>query len=106
MQPCWQPTPDIHARLQCKLISHTDFITSSSLAGMLTVDGRCKTLDAMADGYVRAEACIVMRLTAGLAREPDAAANGGPGALADSPAVVLLGSFVNQVRPVTLKLDA
>ena len=66
-------------------------------AGMLTMDGRCKTLDATADGYVRAEACIVMRLTAGPAMEPDAASGSGPGALADSPAIVLLGSFVNQV---------
>ncbi len=28
-------------------------------AGMLTADGRCKTLDASADGYVRGEACVV-----------------------------------------------
>ena len=67
------------------------------------MDGRCKTLDAMADGYVRAEACIVMRLTAGLAMEPDAAAGGGPGAFADSHAIVLLGSFVNQVLPRNLR---
>ena len=26
-------------------------------AGMLALDGRCKTLDASADGYVRGEAC-------------------------------------------------
>lgn len=31
-------------------------------AGMLTADGRCKTLDASADGYVRAEACIMLKL--------------------------------------------
>ena len=29
---------------------------------MLAPDGRCKTLDASADGYVRAENCIVMVL--------------------------------------------
>lgn len=33
-------------------------------AGMLTADGRCKTLDAAADGYVRGEACIVFALRA------------------------------------------
>lgn len=33
-------------------------------AGMLAYDGRCKTLDAAADGYVRGEACVVMALRA------------------------------------------
>jgi Beta-ketoacyl synthase, N-terminal domain len=28
-------------------------------AGMLTQDGRCKTLDSSADGYARGEACVV-----------------------------------------------
>ena len=32
-------------------------------AGMLSMDGRCKTLDASADGYVRGEACGVISLT-------------------------------------------
>ena len=32
-------------------------------AGMLAPDGRCKTLDASADGYVRAEGCEVIMLT-------------------------------------------
>lgn len=65
------------------------------------MEGRCKTLDATADGYVRAEACIVMCLTAGLAMEPDAAIGSSPGSLADSPAIVLLGSFINQVLHIT-----
>lgn len=33
-------------------------------AGMLAPDGRCKTLDGAADGYVRAENCIVLVLQA------------------------------------------
>ena len=28
-------------------------------AGMLAQDGRCKTLDSSADGYMRGEACVV-----------------------------------------------
>lgn len=31
-------------------------------AGMMSADGRCKTLDAAADGYVRGEACVVIKL--------------------------------------------
>lgn len=31
-------------------------------AGMLAPDGRCKTLDSTADGYVRAETCIMLLL--------------------------------------------
>ena len=29
-------------------------------AGMTAADGRCKTLDARADGYVRSEACMAI----------------------------------------------
>lgn len=36
---------------------------AAQAAGMLTLDGRCKTLDASADGYVRAEACTVFLLS-------------------------------------------
>lgn len=31
-------------------------------AGMMSADGRCKTLDAAADGYVRGEACVIIKL--------------------------------------------
>ena len=55
-------------------------------AGMLTSDGHCKTLDATADGYVRAEACIASRL------DTDLEAASGAGVL------LLAGTFVNQVQ--------
>lgn len=55
------------------------------VAGMLTSDGRCKTLDASANGYVRAEACIMMML--------EFAGNQSK----NGQTVVLAGSFVNQV---------
>ena len=34
-------------------------------SGMLALDGRCKTLDAAADGYVRAEGVGVLLLQVG-----------------------------------------
>jgi acyl transferase domain-containing protein len=57
-------------------------------AGMLAPDGRCKTLDAAADGYVRAEAAGMLLLQAYSA---DAAGSAGNSMLA-----VLAGSAVNQ----------
>ena len=55
---------------------------------MLSPEGRCKTLDASADGYVRAEACGALMLERQQASRPF---------LARSAAVsVLAGSAVNQ----------
>ena len=64
---------------------------------MLSPDGRCKTLDAAADGYVRAEACIVLRMEAAGAADSPAAAGGD-----STCAVFLKGTFVNQAGPAPL----
>ena len=53
-------------------------------------DGRCKTLDASADGYVRSEAAVVLVLRA-LAYDGSDPAHG-----LGRAAIVLLGSAVNQ----------
>ena len=53
---------------------------------MLAPDGRCKTLDAAADGYVRSEACAAMLLC--LLSSPEGTVDG--------PAVLLCGCAVNQ----------
>jgi acyl transferase domain-containing protein len=51
---------------------------------MITLDGRCKTLDVAADGYVRGEACTALHL------EPLASRS------ASAAAVCLAGTCVNQ----------
>ncbi len=49
-------------------------------ASMLAPDGRCKTLDASADGYVRGEACITISMSQ----------------FGEAPLAVIAGSAVNQ----------
>ena len=60
------------------------------LAGMMAPDGRCKALDAAADGYVRSEAAVVLLL--------QAAAVGClvAGSCAGAAALLLAGTAVNQ----------
>lgn len=58
-----------------------------SKAGMLTMDGRCKALDASADGYMRGEACIAHLLEVTCQHLPLGASN---------VAAVIMGTSVNQ----------
>lgn len=62
-------------------------------AGMLTNDGRCKTLDAAADGYVRGEACVVHLLES---VRPEELSVGSETAIAAQHAIVIRGTAVNQ----------
>ncbi|KAK9830427.1 hypothetical protein WJX72_011727 [[Myrmecia] bisecta] len=60
-----------------------------AVAGMLAPDGRCKTLDASANGYVRSEAVGMLTLRA---LSSLASSLGSP----DAHSVLVLGSAVNQ----------
>ncbi|MEU0563495.1 aminotransferase class III-fold pyridoxal phosphate-dependent enzyme [Dactylosporangium sp. NPDC006015] len=68
------------------LLLDTDGTDVFEQAGMMAADGRCKTFDAAADGYVRAEGCGLVLL-----KRLDAAVRDGDRILA-----VVRGSAVNQ----------
>ncbi|MET7425049.1 aminotransferase class III-fold pyridoxal phosphate-dependent enzyme [Dactylosporangium sp. NPDC005555] len=68
------------------LLLATDGTDVFEQAGMMAADGRCKTFDAAADGYVRAEGCGLVLL-----KRLDAAVRDGDRVLA-----VVRGSAVNQ----------
>ncbi|WP_043711590.1 hybrid non-ribosomal peptide synthetase/type I polyketide synthase [Corallococcus macrosporus] len=67
------------------LILSPELTIAFSQAGMMAADGRCKTFDASADGYVRSEGCGVVVLQ----RLSDARASGAP------ILAVIRGSAVN-----------
>lgn len=68
------------------LLFHPGYSVAFSKAGMLAPDGRCKTFDASANGYVRGEGCGVVVLK----RLSDALRDG------DAIVALLRGSAVNQ----------
>jgi hypothetical protein len=61
---------------------------------MLSPEGRCKTLDAGADGYVRAEACGALMLH--LLRRSDVRSASGGGSGGRGFLALLVGTAVNQ----------
>ncbi len=69
-----------------------------SKAGMLTADGRCKTLDASANGYMRGEACVVHLLEEANeednSEEEEESSDGGQAKR--KPLAILAGTGVNQ----------
>ena len=71
------------------LILAPDLFIALSRSRMLSPDGRCKTFDAAADGFARAEGCGVLVLK----RLSDARADG------DRVLAVISGSAVNQDGP-------
>src|SRR5580698_8083472 len=66
-----------------------ELLINFSKSHMMAADGRCKTFDASADGFVRAEGCGVLLLK----RLADASADG------DNILAVIRGSAVNQDGP-------
>jgi malonyl CoA-acyl carrier protein transacylase len=68
------------------LILNPDLSITFSQAGMLAADGHCKTFDARADGYVRAEGCGIVVLK----RYSDAVKAG------DNILALIKGSAINQ----------
>ena len=62
MMMCREGSPDgalVAGVLLCLVPQSTAMLQR---AGMIAPDGRCKTMDAAADGYVRAETCKAMYL--------------------------------------------
>lgn len=66
------------------MLTHQTTLAAQT-AGMLAMDGRCKTLDANANGYGRSEACTAMCI------EPLKSTSGR-----NSTAFILLSTFINQ----------
>lgn len=82
---------DIHAQQRLHVIND---------AGMLAADGRCKTLDAGADGYVRSEGLGLVALRCVSSLDPEAGScgscGGGGSGGGGGGHILVSGSAVNQ----------
>jgi acyl transferase domain-containing protein len=78
-----------------KLILTPSLSAMFQRAGMLALDGRCKTLDAAADGYVRGEAAAAILLQAPPAATKPAT-RGAKALFGSQPVAIITGSAVNQ----------
>ena len=54
------------------MLLHPSTSAMFAAAGMLAADGRCKALDAAADGYTRGEACVTLAVETVAATDFDA----------------------------------
>lgn len=90
---------EIDAAASCGVTSIMSVLTTGlfNAAGMLAADGRCKTLDAAADGYVRGESrgVIILEETAN-ASGAGAGAGAGAHDRSSRGGVAVIGTAVNQ----------
>jgi hypothetical protein len=69
---------------------------ATQAAGMLASDGRCKTLESTADGYVRSESCVVLHILAERGVDKTALDTNGSLAANYESGLIIHGTFVNQ----------
>ena len=91
------PPSSIAAGVNLLLSASTTAI--AQMAGMLCGDARCKSMDASADGYGRAEACVVLLLTAAASASASASTSSSSSSSASVPSpplALIAATAINQ----------